>query len=378
MHPFHGSRTFVAILALAAVAGLSGCGKQAAQVPPPVDVQVTAVVQKDIPAVREWVGTLDGSVNAQIRAQVTGILLKQNYQEGASVAKGDPLFEIDPRQFQAALAQAEGQLTQAQAELGKADQDVKRYTPLAADQSISQQELDNAVQAQLAAKARVGSAQAAVDQAKLNLEFTHITSPVDGIAGLVRAQIGDLVGPGSGVLTTVAAVDPIKAYFPISEQTYLAFRARDPGAPTLPPDIEFTLVLTDGTTYPQPGKFFAIDSQVDPNTGTIRVAAVFPNPNGLLRPGQFARIRAVVSMTKDAMLVPVRALTELQGGYQAAVVDAENHVHIVGVKLGEAVGPLVVVTGLKRTDRVVVEGNQKIREGSVVNPQPYVAAEAAR
>ena len=361
-----------------ALAGLSGCGKPAAQVAPPVDVQVTAVVQKDIPSIREWVGTLDGSVNAQIRAQVTGILLKQNYQEGAPVKKGDPLFEIDPRQFEAALAQADGLLVQAQAELGKADQDVKRYTPLAADQSISQQELDNAVQTQLAAKAHVGSAQAAVDQARLNLEFTHITSPIDGIAGLVQAQIGDLVGPTTGVLTTVSTVDPIKAYFPISEQAYLAFRGREPNAPSIPAGIEFSLVLTDGTTYPLPGTFFAIDRQVDPSTGTMRVAVTFPNPNGLLRPGQYARIRAVVSTAKGALLVPSRALTELQGGYQAAVVDAENHVHIVGVKLGETVGPLVVVSGLKPADRVVVEGNQKIKEGSVVNPQPYVSAEAAR
>ncbi len=364
---------------IAAAVGLSGCGKQAAQVAPPVDVQVTAVVQKDIPTVREWVGTLDGSVNAQIRAQVTGILLKQNYQEGATVAKGDPLFEIDPRQFEAALAQATGQLVQAQAELGKADQDVKRYTPLAADQSISQQELDNAVQVQLAAKALVGSAQATLDQAKLNLEFTRIVSPVDGVAGLVQAQIGDLVGPGTGVLTTVSTVDPIKAYFPVSEQTYLAYRGLAPDAPGLPTGTTFNLVLTDGSTYPLPGTLFAIDRQVDASMGTIRVAVTFPNPRGLLRPGQFARIRAVVSTAKDAMLVPARALTELQGGYQAAVVDAGNVVHITGVKLGETVGPLVVIaSGLKPTDRVVVEGVQKIKEGSVVNPQPYIPAEAAR
>ena len=379
MHPFQWGKALLVSAALTAAAGLAGCGKPAAQVAPPVDVQVVNVVQKDVPTVREWVGTLDGSVNAQIRAQVTGILLKQNYQEGATVAKGDPLFEIDPRQFQAALSQAEGLLVQAQAEQGKADQDVKRYTPLAADQSISQQELDNAVQAQLAAKARVGSAQAAVDQARLNLDFTHIVSPIDGIAGLVQAQIGDLVGPSSGVLTTVSTVNPIKAYFPISEQAYLTFRGREPNGPSLPPGIQFSLVLTDGTTYPEPGTFFAIDRQVDPNMGTIRVAVMFPNAIGFLRPGQFARVRAVVSVAKGALLVPMRALTELQGGYQAAVVDAENHVHIVSVKLGEPVGPLVVVTsGLKPTDRVVVEGVQKVKEGAVVNATPYVVAEAAR
>ncbi len=332
-----------------------------------------------MPVIREWVGSLDGFVNAQIRAQVSGYLLKQDYKEGSTVAKGDPLFEIDPRPFAAALAEAEGQLAQAQAQLGKADLDVKRDTPLAQEKAISQQELDDAVQTQLVAKAQVASARAAVDQASLNLSFTHIVSPVDGIAGLVQTQIGDLVGPATGILTTVSTVDPIKAYFPISEQGYLEFRGREPDAPSIPAGIEFELILSDGTTYPRKGTFFAIDRQVDINTGTLRVVAVFPNPNGLLRPGQFARVRAVVSVEHGALLVPQRALTELQGGYQLATVDAKNHVHIVTVTLGQQIGSqLVVEKGLHPGDRVIAEGIQKVKEDSLVNPLSFTSAEAAR
>ena len=340
---------------------------------------MVTVSPQDVPIYKEWVGSLDGYVNAQIRAQVTGYLLAQNYVEGSDVKKGDLLFEIDPRPFQAALDQAKGKLAQDEAQQGKTQLDVKRYIPLAGQNAISQEELDNAVQAQLAAAARVGAAQAAVDQARLNLDFTHIVSPVDGIAGLVQAQIGDLVGPASGILTTVSTVDPIKAYFPISEQTYLEFRRREPDAPSIPKGIEFELVLSDGTTYPLTGKFLALDRQVDANTGTLRVAVVFPNPNGLLRPGQFARVRAVVSVEKAALLVPARALNELQGGYQAAVVDAESHVHIINVKVGEQVGAGTVVTaGLHPGDRVVVEGTQKIKEGTLVNALPYTPAEAVK
>jgi membrane fusion protein (multidrug efflux system) len=350
----------------------AGCGKEAAKAPPPADVQVVAVVQRDVPVVREWVGYLDGSVNAQIRAQVTGYLVKQDYLEGAAVKKGDPMFEIDPRPFAAAEAQANGVLAQAQAQLVKAQQDVARYTPLAKDQAISQEELDDAVQARLAAEAQVASAKAAVDEAKLSESFATVTSPIDGIAGLIRAQIGDLVGPGTGILTTVSNVDPIKAYFPISEQAYLEFRGRDPKAPSIPPDMAFDLVLSDGTVYPLKGKFFAIDSEVDANTGTLKVVAEFPNPNGLLRPGQYARVRAVVSVEKGALLVPQRAVSELQGGYQLATVDAANQTHILSVKTGPALGPLVVVeTGLHPGDRVVADGIQKIgKDGTVVNPVP--------
>ena len=366
-------------LILAGAAALGGCGKHPDQAAAPVEVQVTAVEQRDVPVVREWTGTLDGSVNAQIRAQVSGYLLAQNYQEGAVVAKGDPLFEIDPRPFAAALAQAEGQLAQAQAQLGKAELDVKRDTPLARDQAISQEELDNARQGRLAAEAQVATARAAVETARLNLGFTHIVSPVGGIAGLVQTQIGDLVGPTSGILTTVSAVDPIKVYFPISEQAYLEFRRLDPDAPGLPAGIEFELVLADGTVHPSKGTLFALDRQVEANTGTLRVAALFPNPHGVLRPGQFARVRAVVSVEKDALLVPLRALTELQGGYQVATVGADNHVHITAVQIGEQVGSLrVVKSGLHPGDRVVAEGLQKVREGVLITPRPFGAPAAGR
>jgi membrane fusion protein (multidrug efflux system) len=374
-----GGIYFVILIGTVVLAFTGGCGRHADQTPAPVDVQVAAVDQKDVPVTREWVGSLDGFVNAQIRAQVTGYLLKQDYTEGSVVAKGAPLFEIDPRPFTAALNVANGQLAQAQAQLGTAALDVKRYKPLAEEKAISQQEFDDAVQAQLAAEAQVASASAALDQARLNLEFTQIVAPVDGIAGLVQAQIGDLVGPGTGVLTTVSTVDPIKAYFPINEQDYLEFRGREPDAPSIPAGIEFELILSDGTTYPRKGTFFAIDRQVDINTGTLSVVAVFPNPNGLLRPGQFARVRAVVSVEHGALLVPQRALSELQGGYQLAAVDAQNHVHIVSVKVGQQIGSqMVVEAGLHPGDRVVAEGIQKVKEDTLVNPLPFTSAEAAR
>jgi len=380
MDPSSGERNLFVVFSGALILALaSGCAKQAAPPPAPVDVQVVAVEQRDVPVVREWVGSLDGSVNAQIRAQVSGYLLKQDYQEGAEVHKGDLLFEIDPRPFAAAAAEAAGQLAQAQAQLGKAELDVKRDTPLAQDKVISQEELDNAGQARLAAEARVASARAALEQAHLNLDFAKIVSPVDGIAGLVQTQIGDLVGPGSGVLTTVSTVDPIKAYFPISEQAYLEFRRRSPDAPGIPAGTEFELLLSDGTTYPLKGSFFALDRQVESNTGTMRVAAVFPNPHGLLRPGQFARVRAVVNVIPGALLVPARALTELQGGYQLATIDASNHAHIVTVKVGEQSGAKKVIeAGLRPGDRVVAEGIQKIKDGATVNPLPFAPAEAAR
>ena len=255
MDPFNGRRGALGLLTGVLAAALAGgCGKAADNTPPPQDVNVVSVEQRDVPVVREWVGSLDGSVDAKVRAQVAGYLVKQDYKEGSAVNKGDPLFEIDPRPFTAALAQAKGAMAQAQAQLGKAEEDVKRYTPLARDQAISQQELDDAVQARLAAQAQVASAQAAVDGARLNLDFTHVDSPVDGIAGLVQAQIGDLVGPGTGVLTTVSTVDPIKAYFPISEQAYLEFRGREPDAPSIPAGIEFELILSDGSTYPAKGR----------------------------------------------------------------------------------------------------------------------------
>jgi membrane fusion protein (multidrug efflux system) len=380
MHSSTRGRTFPIILAVGSAFGLiGGCAKHAEQAPPPADVQVVTVEQRDVPVVREWVGSLDGSVNAQIRAQVSGYLLKQDYQEGGKVTKGDPLFEIDPRPFAAALAQAEAQVAQAQAQVGKAELDVNRYTPLARDKAVSQEVMDNAVQAKLAAEAQLAAARASVDQARLNLDFTRIVSPIDGVAGLVQVQIGDLVGPGTGVLTTVSTLDPIKAYFPLSEQDYLEARGVSPDSPAIPPGAEFELVLSNGAVYPVKGKFLALDRQVEANTGTLRATALFPNPEGLLRPGQFARVRATVSVRKDALLVPLRALTELQGGYQVAVVGADNHVHITSVTVGAQIGAQRVIrSGLHPGDRVVAEGLQKIREGAVVNPQPFAPAEAAK
>jgi len=358
---------------------MGGCARSQNQAPAVQDAQVVAVEQRDVPVVDEWVGTLDGFVNAQVRAQVSGYLVKQDDREGSAVRQGDLLFEIDPRPFAAALSQAEGVLAQAQAQHGKAELDVARYTPLARSMAISQEELDNAVQARLAAEAQVASARAAVDQARLNMGFTRIVSPVDGISGLIRAQIGDLVGPTTGALTTVSNVDPIKAYFPISEQAYLAFRGRDAGAPAIPAGTTFELVLSDGSKYGRKGEFYAIDNQVDGNTGTVRVVAVFPNPEGLLRPGQYAKVRAVVRVEKGALLVPQRALTELQGSYQVATVDSGNHAHIVNVRTGVQAGSQVVVeSGLRPGDRVVADGIQKIRDGALVNPIPFSTAEPAR
>jgi membrane fusion protein, multidrug efflux system len=374
-----GRNSFVLLGGALAMGVAGGCSKAPSGPPPVADVQVIAVQQKDVPVVREWVGSLDGFVDAQIRAQVTGYIVKQVYQEGAFVKKGDILFEIDPRPFTAALAQSDAILAQAQAQLGKADLDVKRDTPLASDKAISQEELDDAVQSRLAAKAQVEAARAASDQAHLNLEFTHVVAPIDGIAGLVNTQIGDLVGPATGVLATVSQVDPIKAYFPISEQAYLEFRGLSPGSPSIPAGIKFDLILSDGTTYPRQGKFFAIDSQVDANTGTLRVVAVFPNPDRLLRSGQYARVRAVVSTEKDAFIVPQRALTELQGAYQLATVDSTNHTHILTVKTGAQVGHDVVIeSGLHPGDRVVADSTQKVTDGTLVNPVPFVAQEAAK
>jgi membrane fusion protein (multidrug efflux system) len=338
---------------------------------------VATVEQRDVPETREWVATLHGFVDAQIRAQVGGLLLRQAYRDGASVKQGDLLFEIDPRPFRAALAQAEGQLAQSQAQLGKTQQDVKRYGPLAKEQAISQQDYDNAVQANLAAQAQFAATQAAVDQARLNLDFARITSPVDGIAGIAQTQVGNLVGPGTGVLTTVSTVDPMKVFFPISEQAYLEFTAEHPEMRGFPPDVKLELILSDGSVYPYPGSFYATDRQIDPNTGTLQIAALFPNPKSLLRPGQYGRVRAVVRTLKGALLVPQRALTELQGGYQVAIVDEHDLAHLKTVKTGPQIGADVVVEGLRPGDRVIVEGFQKVKEGSAVKPSPYRASPPA-
>ena len=369
-----------AVLGAALCAVLAaGCSKPAATAPAPADVQVATVTVQDVPITREWIGTLDGFVNAQIRAQVSGYLVRQDYREGAAVKRGDPLFDIDDRPFKAALEQSEGALAQARAQLEKAKLDVARDTPLVAQRAVSQQELDDAVQALAAASAQVKSAEAAAEQARLNLSFAHITSPIDGIAGLVQGQIGDLVGPSTGVLTTVSTIDPIKAYFPISEQAYLEFTEHRQGGSPVPAGIAFDLVLSDGSTDPLKGTFFALDRQVAGDTGTIRTEALFPNPDLLLRPGQYARVRAVVKVDKGALTVPLRAVSELQGGYQMAKVDATGHVHFIAVKAGATIGSSVEVTGdLHPGDQVIVEGLQKVKEGDPVNETAFAAPASAK
>ena len=355
------------------------------------DVEVSEVEQKDVPIYGEWIGTLDGLVNADVRAQVTGYILKQGYQEGASVKKGQLLFEIDPRPFQAALDQAEGQLAQARALLANAEAvqhrtelDVNRYTPLAQEQAASQQDLDNAVQNNLAAKATVETAkaqiktsQAAVETANINLEFTRLVAPIDGIAGQAQLQVGALVNPNSGPVTSVSTVNPIKVYFTVGEPQYLGWRKRFPSeASRLEADknLRLQLILADGSTYPQEGSFYFADRQVNESTGAIRIAGLFPNPDSILRPGGYGKVRAVIRLQKDALLVPQRAVSELQGGYQVAVVDGNHKVSFGTVKVGDRVGnQWVIADGLNRGETIVVEGVQKLRAGATVNPKPFLA-----
>lgn len=351
----------------------AGCNRKAPVVTPaPTEVQIFTVAPTNVPIFEEWIGTLDGYVNAQIHAQVTGYLLAQNYAEGSEVKKGDLLFQIDPRPFQAALDQANAKLEQDHAQLGKTELDVKRYTPLAKEQAISQEELDNAIQANLAAKAQVKADEAALENAQLNLDFTKIRSPVDGLAGIALAQIGDLVGQSGSVLTTVSTLNPIKVYFQISEQSYLNFwrhHAAGSGAET---NVELQLIFADGSVYSEMGKFFFADRQVNPNTGTLQIVGLFSNANLILRPGQYGRVRAQTHTVTNALLVPQRAVVELQGTYQVTVVGETNTVRLQFVKVGEQVGAnWIIENGLKPGDRVVVEGTQKVKPGAVVNPQPF-------
>jgi len=360
----------LAVFALAII----GCGRTRATEPPAPEVRVAPVVQRDVPVYSEWVATLDGYVNAQIRPQVSGYIIKQDYKEGSLVRKGQVLFEIDPRLFKAALDRAKGDLMQAQAQLGKSTLDVERDTPLAEGKAIAQSQLDNEIQAKLGAQAAVESGRAAVEQAELNLEFTEVTSLVDGIAGIAQVQLGNLVGPNS-VLTSVSQVDPIKAYFPISEQEYLRTQQKS-GASASRHAISFfgnslELILADGSIYPHKGKILLADRQVDPSTGTIRIVAAFPNPGNILRPGQYGRMRVETSMKKGALLLPQSAIAQSQGSYQAAVVGSDHKVSMRTVKPGETVGTMRVIDeGVKPGDQVVVEGLQKIREGTLVTPKP--------
>ena len=368
-------------------------GSQAATLP---DVEVLQVQQEDIPIYGEWIGTLDGLVNADVRAQITGYLLKQGYQEGSFVRQGQLLFQIDPRPFQAALDQAQGQLAQAKAMLANAqavqhrtELDVGRYTPLAKEQAASQQDLDNAVQNNLAAlatietaKAQIKTDEAALETARINLEFTRLVAPIDGIAGQAQLQVGALVTPNSGVVTSVSTVDPIKAYFTVSEPQYLEWRRRFPTETSrLEADkkLRLQLILADGSTYPHNGTFSFADRQVNESTGAIRIAGLFANPNNILKPGGYAKVRAVIRTEQRALLVPQRAITELQGGYQVAVIDAGNKVSIRTVTVGPQVDRRwVVASGLNPGERVVAEGVQKVRTGIQVNPKPFTTEALSR
>lgn len=432
-------------LTLAVVTFARRSNKTPANAPRPLDVQVVNVEPTDVPVYSEWIGTTDGMVNAEIKAQVTGYLLRQDYKEGSLVRKGQLLFEIDPRPFQAALDQAQGQLAQfkgsleqanshvkeAEAQVAQANSqllqmqaqlaqtqanqvktqlDVNKYAPLLEQKAVTQQDYDNAAQANVVAKAQVRASEAGIETARagvraanaqvstakaavaaaqgqienanaatrtaeLNLGFTRIISPIDGIAGLAQAQVGNLISTQSAPLTTVSTVDPIKVYFTVSEQEYLNYTRLHPTQEqrdAATKNLELELILADGTTLPQKGSFYFADRQVDPKTGAIRLAGTFPNPDNVLRPGQYGRVRAVTSTRSDALLVPQRAVTQLQGGYQVAVVDANNHVEIRSVKVGDRTGALwIVEEGLKSGESVVVEGLQRIKPGAVVNPKPY-------
>ncbi|HMJ26495.1 MAG TPA: efflux RND transporter periplasmic adaptor subunit [Pyrinomonadaceae bacterium] len=435
------------ILTVVVIAVRSGKPAQAA--PRALDVEVVRVEQKDVPVYSEWIGTTEGIVNADIKAEVSGYLLRQDYKEGSFVKKGQLLFELDPRPFQAALDQANGlvaqfqgqleqassQVTQAEAQAAQANSqvlqaqaqhaqaqanqvktqlDVNKYAPLAEQKAVTQQDLDNAVQgnnvakaqveaaragvetarAQLrAANAQIGTAKAVINSAKgqienakaavrtaqLNLGFTRIISPIDGIAGIAQAQVGNLITTTSLPLTTVSTVDPIKVYFTLNEQQYLSFtkrnliEARRGGSVA---QIELELILSDGSSYPEKGSFFFADRQVDPKTGAIRMAGLFPNPGNVLRPGQYGRVRAVTATKDEALLVPQRAVSELQGSYQVAVVGGDNKIEMRTVKVGERSGSLwVIEDGLKAGETVVVEGTQKIKPGAVVQPKPYTGSD---
>jgi RND family efflux transporter MFP subunit len=405
---------WAAVVLIPAVLVAAGCTRttSAAGPPPPPEVEVATVEQRDVPIYHEWIGTLDGLVNAAIKAQVSGYLLSQDYHEGSFVRKGQLLFEIDPRPFDAALAQAQGQLAQARGQLaqakaqliqsqaqlaqsvanqGRTQLDVDRYTPLAKQQAITQQDLDNAVQNNIAntaqieaskasvetakaqieaSNAAVEAAQATVVAAKVNTGFTHLVSPIDGIAGLAQVQVGNLVNPSSSVITTVSTLDPIKTNFTVGEQEYLSLTR---GGGNDLAKLQLELILADGTAYPHNGKFSFADRQVNQSTGAIQLTGLFPNPGNRLRPGQYGKVRAPVGTNARALLIPQRAVTELQGGYQVAVVDSANKVAIRTVKVGDRIGSMwIVAEGLKAGERVVAEGVAQARPGVQVSPKPFV------
>jgi membrane fusion protein, multidrug efflux system len=366
--------TVTAVCGLALLAG--GCHKKEQAPPPPPTVEVITVMQKDVPIYKEWVGVLDGYVNAVIRPQVTGYLIKQNYKEGEVVKKGQVLFEIDPRTFQAALDQAKGQLSQQQARHATAKANLDRVRPLAEKNAVSKKDLDDAVGAELSTRSSVEAAKATVEEAQLNLGFTKITSPVDGIAGIAKAQLGNLVSPSMQTeLTSVSTVDPIKAYVNVSEREYLDVNRTNPN----PEKIPLELILADGSTYPHKGHMALADRQIDPTTGTLKVGALFANPGNKLRPGGYGQVRAVMSVKKGAILIPQRSVTDMQGKYLVAVVGADNKVSIRPVKVAERIGSdWIIEDGLKAGEKVVVEGTQKVKADMTVNPQPFDPEAAAK
>ncbi len=363
-----------------AAAGLAGialliataCDKQKTTPPAPPTVEVVSVAQRDVPIYMEWIGSLDGAVNAVIRPQVTGYLIRQSYREGDLVKQGQPLFEIDPRTFEAAVEEAKGLRAQQVARFETAKANLARIKPLAAVNAVSQKDLDDANGSFLSAKAQLEAAEASLMTAKLNLGFTKITSPVTGIAGIAKAQIGDLLSPTMATeLTTVSTVDPVRVYFNISEREYLKMVAFL-GEGKRPGETPLDLFLVDGSQYPHQGKVAVLNRQVDTTTGTFKVAALFPNPDNILRPGQYGKVRATMAVAKGALLVPQRAVTEVQGKYLVAVVGADNKVDIRPVTVGERIGgEWIIGKGLQPGDQVIAEGTQKVRPGAAVNPKPF-------
>jgi RND family efflux transporter MFP subunit len=358
---------------------IAGCSRKPAPAGPSApEVLVTTVQPRDVPRVLERVATLDGFINANINAQVQGYIISRDYQEGSLVKKGDLLFQIDPRPFEAALAQAKGTLMKDQANWAKADADEKRAADLFARKVISDQERDTATAAARSSRANVEADEAAVKQAELNLGYTKITAPIDGLAGFANNQVGDLVGPSATApLTTVSQIDPIKANVTVGESGLTDFFARYPDTEkrqALLKSIDFDLILGSGNLYPRKGKFYALDRNLDPKTGSIHYYVTFPNPDAILRPGQFGKVRFVPDTVQNALVVPQEAVTELQGNFQVAVVDENNKVSIRPVKMGERIGAMWQVSeGLKPGDRVVVQGLQKAREGSTVTVKEWTA-----
>lgn len=341
--------------------------------PPPPSVVVAAVIQKDVPIYAEWVGTMAGNVDADIRPKVEGFLISRLYSEGSYVKKGQPMFQLDQRQTQSSVEQAQGQLETAKAALAQAQIDVKRYTPLVAEKAVSQAELDKAHSREQAATAQVNSAQAVLDNSKLNRGWTTVTSPISGIAGIAKVGIGDLMTPTT-VMATVSAVDPIYVDVNISEQDYLRFAREKSGRRA---GQNLLLILGDGSAFPHRGHVLVLNREVDSRTGTIQVRAEFPNPGNVLRPGQYARVRAVTEERKGALLIPQRAISELQGIYQVGVVSSDNKVAIRAVKPGPQFGDMwVIESGLQPGDKVVVDGLQRLRDGMTVAPAPFKDTQA--